>query len=53
MEIMQYINEGTFAMVLCVYLVVRFENSIRSLEKSIIELTQLINLEKFNSEKRD
>lgn len=42
MEIMEYINEGTFAMVLCVYLVVRFENSIKNLEKSILELTMEI-----------
>lgn len=44
-EVMQYFDQSTFAMILTIYLLVRFEKTIQSLNQSIndlkIEIAQL------------
>ena len=37
-EVMQYLDQSTFAMLLTIYLLVRFESTIKNLNESINEL---------------
>lgn len=47
MEIMQYLNETTFSMVLCAFLVIKVNNTLSELSKSINNFNlRLENLEK-------
>lgn len=47
MELMQYINETTFSMVLCAFLVIKVNNTLAELSKAIDNFNlRLENLEK-------